>query len=80
MNRLLRLPPPEPYAPTRAEALRDRLRSRPQQTRSQPVRRQRPRPADRAKRHSGHHGGGRRHAGQRPTRGRTRALEGQRYG
>ena len=30
MNRLLRLPLPEPYAPTRVEALRDRLRSRPQ--------------------------------------------------
>jgi cell division protein FtsW len=30
MNRLLRLPIPEPYLPSRAEALRDRLRSRPQ--------------------------------------------------
>src|SRR5262249_21640417 len=29
MNRLLRLPLPEPYTPTRAEALRDRLRTRP---------------------------------------------------
>lgn len=29
MNRLLRLPLPAPYAPTRVEALRDRLRSRP---------------------------------------------------
>lgn len=29
MNRLLRLPLPEPYAPTRVEALRDRLRTRP---------------------------------------------------
>ena len=29
MNRLLRLPVPEPYLPTRVEALRDRLRSRP---------------------------------------------------
>ncbi|WP_059018590.1 putative lipid II flippase FtsW [Mycobacterium sp. M26] len=28
MNRLLRLPLPEPYVPTRTEALRDRLRSR----------------------------------------------------
>ncbi|HET9876766.1 MAG TPA: putative lipid II flippase FtsW [Mycobacterium sp.] len=75
VNRLLRLPLPEPYAPTRVEALRDRLRSR-----SQPVDRPRKRPAARAVRHSGHHGGGRRHAGQRPTRGRTRALEGQRHG
>ncbi|OBG40144.1 MULTISPECIES: putative lipid II flippase FtsW [Mycolicibacter] len=30
MNRILRLPLPEPYSPTRLEALRDRLRSRPQ--------------------------------------------------
>jgi len=30
MNRLLRLPAPQPYSPTRVEALRDRLRSRPQ--------------------------------------------------
>ena len=30
MNRFLRLPMPEPYAPTRVEALRDRLRSRPE--------------------------------------------------
>jgi len=29
MNRLLRLPLPEPYLPSRTEALRDRLRSRP---------------------------------------------------
>jgi len=29
VNRLLRLPMPEPYVPTRTEALRDRLRSRP---------------------------------------------------
>jgi cell division protein FtsW len=29
MNRLLRLPLPEPYVPTRTEAVRDRLRSRP---------------------------------------------------
>jgi cell division protein FtsW len=35
MNRLLRLPLPEPYAPTRVEALRDRLRSRPQPAKPQ---------------------------------------------
>ncbi|PND59360.1 putative lipid II flippase FtsW [Mycobacterium sp. ENV421] len=29
MNRILRLPLPEPYAPSRVEAVRDRLRSRP---------------------------------------------------
>ena len=32
MNRLLRLPLPQPYAPTRTEALRDRLRSRRRQS------------------------------------------------
>ena len=31
MNRILRLPLPEPYSPTRVEALRDRLRTRPGQ-------------------------------------------------
>jgi cell division protein FtsW len=45
MNRLLRLPLPEPYAPTRVEALRDRLRSRPQ-----PAKPERKAPAARAKR------------------------------
>ena len=39
MNRLLRLPLPEPYAPTRVEALRDRLRSRPQPAKPQRSRR-----------------------------------------
>jgi cell division protein FtsW len=32
MNRLLRLPLPEPYSPTRVEALRDRLRTKPKKT------------------------------------------------
>jgi cell division protein FtsW len=90
MNRLLRLPPPEPYVPTRAEALRDRLRARPHRVTPQrkadgaqavnrAARAGRPRKADRPARRSGHHGGGQQHAGQRPTR-RARALEGQRYG
>ena len=35
VNRLLRLPMPEPYVPTRTEALRDRLRSRPTSPRPQ---------------------------------------------
>ena len=69
VNRLLRLPIPEPYTPTRTEALRDRLRSR---------------PAEAQKQRSGHHRGGQRHGGQRRTgRGpaeRRRVLEGQRYG
>ncbi|EUA27920.1 cell cycle family protein [Mycobacterium xenopi 3993] len=90
MNRLLRLPLPEPYTPSPVEALRDRLRSR-----AQPVTRQRnptARPRHRggaigktphdpsAGRHSGHHGGRQRHTGQRqPRNGRARALEGQHY-
>jgi cell division protein FtsW len=91
MNRLLRLPLPEPYAPTKVEALRDRLRSRPQAAKPA-VKSQRTsvpkatakRPtktptADRSARRSGHHGGGQRNAGQRHARG-GRALEGQRYG
>ena len=36
VNRLLRLPLPEPYVPTRTEALRDRLRSRPRHDRPSP--------------------------------------------
>ncbi len=96
MNRLLRLPLPEPYAPTRVEALRDRLRTRPQAAkRAKPARAagRTPPPARAVRsakahaaggpvRRSGHHGGGQRHAGQRATtrRGSARALEGQRYG
>jgi cell division protein FtsW len=92
MNRMLRLPLPEPYSPTRLEALRDRLRSRPQQgarartAERPPARAARQRPAAqssaRAASHgagrTGQNGGGRRHAGARPTGGRVRALEGQR--
>lgn len=92
MNRMLRLPLPEPYAPTRIEALRDRLRSRPQpagrpraggrmparsgraRTGAQPP----VRAASRGTGRTGQNGGGRRHAGARPTGGRVRALEGQR--
>ncbi|MDT5186664.1 MAG: cell division protein FtsW [Mycobacterium sp.] len=78
VNRLLRLPLPEPYVPTRTEALRDRLRSRPA---AKPVKaarkpltdkKRKPQPADRQVRRSGHHGG-------RPGTGRrARAMEGQR--
>ncbi|KLO26158.1 cell division protein FtsW [Mycolicibacter heraklionensis] len=92
MNRILRLPLPEPYSPTRLEALRDRLRSRPQPaarprtTGRTPARsgRQRAaaqapaRAASRGAGRAGQNGGGRRHAGARPTGGRVRALEGQR--
>jgi cell division protein FtsW len=44
MNRLLRLPLPEPYLPTRTETLRDRIRSRPPAARpaAKPATRARP--------------------------------------
>ncbi|MCV7125213.1 putative lipid II flippase FtsW [Mycobacterium lacus] len=94
VNRMLRLPLPEPYVPTRLEALRDRNKARPQPARAgkprQPAARtsrQASRAADRPVRRSGaptpvrggHHRAGQRHAGPRHT-GRARALEGQRYG
>ena len=48
MNRLLRLPLPEPYVPTRVETLRDRLQSRPDT--AKPAKRAKPaRPAKTAK-------------------------------
>ena len=43
VNRLLRLPLPEPYVPTRTEALRDRLRTRPASRRRKPNEARRPR-------------------------------------
>jgi cell division protein FtsW len=82
MNRLLRLPLPEPYSPTRVEALRDRLRSRPQQAKPQRNRTARPtkRSApDRRATRSGHHGGGQRYTGQRREHAGRRVLEGQRH-
>jgi cell division protein FtsW len=80
VNRLLRLPPPEPYVPTRTEALRDRLRSKPAKPAPKPPRK--PPPANRRKAHTaassvrapGHHGG----RNQKGRRART--LEGQHYG
>jgi cell division protein FtsW len=81
VNRLLRLPLPEPYVPTRTEALRDRLRSRRGKPPAKPARkpakdnRRKPTVADRPVRRSGHHGGGRNRQGRR-----ARTLEGQRYG
>jgi cell division protein FtsW len=91
VNRLLRLPLPAPYVPTRTEALRDRLRTRPGRkapaTAQKPPPKKRPRPADRVSRRSRHHGGGqqatqsgRYGAGQRNQGRRARTLEGQRYG
>jgi cell division protein FtsW len=84
VNRLLRLPLPESYVPTRTEALRDRLRSRPgakpvkaaRKPDRKPVtdKRRKPQPADRQVRRSGHHGG------RNGTGRRARAMEGQRHG
>ncbi|MDT7763745.1 MAG: cell division protein FtsW [Mycobacterium sp.] len=85
VNRLLRLPLPEPYVPTRTEALRDRIRSRPAAPPAKPARkpdrkpvtdkRRKPHPADRQVQRSGHHGGGRKQSGRR-----ARSLEGQHHG
>jgi cell division protein FtsW len=85
VNRLLRLPLPEPYVPSRTEALRDRLRSRPAKPAPKPARkltrksstdnRRKRHRADRPVRVSRHHGGGRGRQGRE-----ARALEGQRYG
>jgi cell division protein FtsW len=89
VNRLLRLPLPEPYVPTRTEALRDRLRTRgakqtPRTRGAKPAKaarkpasakRRKPQPAEKAVRRSEHHGGGRAGNGRR-----GRQLEGQRYG
>lgn len=74
MNRVLRLPLPEPYAPTRVEALRDRLRTRPPSAKTAAKARSGGgRPA-----RSRHHGRERRYVDHRQVRGRrVRALEGQ---
>lgn len=82
MNRLLRLPLPEPYVPPRVEVLRQRRTARPQPVspKAPPPavgRAARPRKADRPTptRRSRHYGTGQRSAGQRPRR--ASALEGQ---
>jgi cell division protein FtsW len=82
MNRLLRLPLPEPYVRTRTEALRDRLRTRPAakpakaarkpDRKPAPAKKRKPHPADRQVPRSGHHGG------RTGTGRRARAMEGQR--
>ncbi|KAA8958850.1 MAG: putative lipid II flippase FtsW [Mycobacterium sp.] len=87
MNRLLRLPLPEPYLPSRVEALRDRLRSRvpdraPTTGRPpRPARHRADRPAPGRRyphpRAGEHHGRELRYAGPRA---RARVLEGQHYG
>jgi cell division protein FtsW len=95
VNRLLRLPLPAPYVPTRTEALRDRLRSRPGRPSSPPQqkpprKRTRPSQDDRPARRSGRArgeqpvGAGRASvgygAGQRKQGRQARTMEGQRYG
>lgn len=79
MNRLLRLPLPQPYVPTRIEAFRDRKRTRPAaggrkaaqgparkaaRNPDPPLRPAFPRTAARPARRSGHHGSGQRRASQ----------------
>jgi cell division protein FtsW len=88
VNRLLRLPLPESYSPSRTEALRDRLRSRSDKPAAKAPRkpakdnRRKPHAAGRPVRRSGHHGGDQRAraAGQRHQGRRARTLEGQRHG
>ena len=72
VNRLLRLPLPEPYVPPRTEVLRDRLLSKPAAPQAKldrktdrkttADRKRKPQPADRQVRGAGHHGGGQRSA------------------
>jgi cell division protein FtsW len=72
VNRLLRLPLPEPYVPPRTEVLRDRLLSKPAappakldrktDRKTTADRKRKPQPADRQVRGAGHHGGGQRSA------------------
>jgi cell division protein FtsW len=91
VTRILRLPLPEPYVPTRLESARDRLRTRPgkpapkakPKPKSEPARkpakearRKTAHAGDESVRRSGHHGGRQ----QRQPSQRARPLEGQRYG
>ncbi len=86
MNRMLRLPLPQPYAPTRTEALRDRLRSRPAtgkaEKKATPQRKsaRRPRVEKRPVRRAAQHSTRQRYASQRNPGHQARTLEGQRYG
>jgi cell division protein FtsW len=89
MNRLLRLPLPEPYVPTRVEALRDRLRSqsrtkRPSNTKktakAKPVKAPAARKrstGDRKPVRTGHHGGGQRRSGRITQEAPARARSGR---
>ena len=86
VNRLLRLPPPEPYLPSRIEAFRDRKQARPQSDNAKskgPVRKasRNPEPslrpafartADRPAHRARHHGSGQRYASQGAGQRQTR--------
>ncbi|ADT98965.1 MULTISPECIES: putative lipid II flippase FtsW [Mycolicibacterium] len=84
VNRILRLPLPAPYVPSRTEALRDRLRTKPEKKKAgkrpekKPARAraaQSARHPVRSGRSSDGYGDGRRNQGRR-----ARTMEGQRYG
>ncbi len=85
VNRMLRLPLPESYSPTRTEALRDRLRSRGSKAAAKPQRkpakdkRRKPHTADRPVRRSGHHGGDQRANRAREERKSSSAAGRQRH-
>ncbi|BBZ04033.1 putative lipid II flippase FtsW [Mycolicibacterium chitae] len=76
MNRILRLPLPEPYVPSRVEALRDRLRTQPKASPKQSAKqaakrpakpkKKAPAPGDRGARRAVHHGDGQRRARSTP--------------
>ena len=94
VNRLLRLPLPEPYVPTRIEALRDRLRSGPQPKAKPEAQARGQGAASRTRPGQGRRGGkthrrptrparrsGHHGGGQRASRHDERSrMEGQRYG
>jgi cell division protein FtsW len=94
MTRLLRLPLPEPYVPSRLETVRDRLRTKPKapaapkpKTKAKPAPKPQPKPKPKAKRKpdpkaakSARERAGH-HGGRQSQQGRrARSLEGQRYG
>ncbi|WP_197415600.1 putative lipid II flippase FtsW [Mycobacterium sp. IS-1590] len=91
VNRLLRLPLPAPYVPSRTEAVRDRLNRRgserpgkrpaPKRTRApKPAARQTPKTARKRQTAGKTARAARHHGGGRTDSSRRRALEGQRYG
>ena len=94
MTRLLRLPLPEPYVPSRLEAVRDRLRTKPKaqaapkpKAKAKPAPKPQPKPKPKARQQpepkaakNGRSRAGH-HGGRQSQQGRrARSLEGQRYG